>query len=128
MATLVPLESIVLSPVMVEMIKSHDPNFDESKYTIVDNFTLPLSEERLESVLDIIKTDDEKLPDVKLKIYQNEIKEEKKAWKPKRLRDTAVVIPPQKVLYSIIDGRHRVVASILLGMTHVRSKIYMNYS
>ena len=110
MDNLILLKDIYLSNEMAKIIRKYKPYIDLSEYKIYDVGDLPLNLSRLDSVIEAI-TNDKVLPPVDLKII--------KLYRPPRKKTEN-----DKMYFSILNGRHRVVASIISNHTHIRAKLF----
>jgi hypothetical protein len=113
--SIIPLKNIILSPRIVEAVKTYKPDFNEEEYTIISDGTFGLNKDRLESILNAMKNEIP-LPPVDIRVYSPE----KKAWRPKG--------QPEKIIpafYTVTNGRHRTAGALILGASHIRGKVYM---
>lgn len=110
--TSIPLQDIVITPVMVDMILKYNPLFETKKYIVIDDGTFSLDEKRLQSVLD--SQDCKEIIPIKLKKVGSE-----KSVKPWRVGKINFL----PTIYTVIDGRHRIVAGIIREETCITANI-----
>lgn len=127
--SIIPIHQIELDSSMLKTLEDMDSNFDKTNFIIknrVDKPTRKLS--RMERILKGMNSNIN-LPPVVLKMYIQEAVPRKERWVTKSRREHPDYIPtftegkPRIVSYSVEDGRHRVVGSIINNFTHVPAEL-----
>ena len=115
----IPIKSIELDKVMINTLVKLNPKIILDDYTL--NFKIPVVGkvlQRMESMFDA-RDDEIKLPPIKVRSY---VIPEKHIYIPinsRKSADKKFNVIPEKKVYNIIDGRHRVVTAILYGDTNI---------
>lgn len=126
----IPISQIEFTDDMVKSLYSTD-NESKQTYDIIikdREESYPLS--RLNSVIDAIQTN-KKLPKIDVQIHESIVSNHKIAWVPKskRTQEYEEILAKiktkveKKISYSVINGRHRCVASLICGLTHIPAEV-----
>jgi hypothetical protein len=121
--TFIPIKHIKIDTEMKKILEKYNINISNYIIDKDDEWIGPLNDQRLLSVISAIKNKIP-LPPIDVKIFSSPRKE-RQSYVPPRLRNKIKpkILPSRPTIYSVFNGRHRVVASIILKFTHIPAKI-----
>ena len=122
--TIIPLDRIILSKKMNDKINDYDPKLSSS-FEIKDDNCFGLDDEKLRNIIRDMNSNDIFPP---IDVIQVVTSKTYKAYIPPALRnkyggkENIILVQPK---YEVLNGRHRVVASIITGKSSINCNVFL---